>query len=158
MGISGYYILHRDSIFQQNTALEKESEKIKGAFRGYGKVYNSNSIASNDYDRKVDKLENFIFEYQIEPKSVCELCIGIMGQNNFKLTNEFKKDKSKVLLFKKDEYISEIYFGEDKKITITLKRYDFFRESKLYDILSPVILITAPLNPLRRFEKWNFSW
>jgi hypothetical protein len=158
MGISGYYILHKDSILQQNTTLEKENEKIKEVFRAYGKVYNSNSIVSNDYDRKVGKLENFIFEYQIESKSACELCTGIMGQNNFKLTNEFKKDKVKVLLFKKDEYISEIYFGEDKEATIILKRYNFFRESKLYDILSPVILITAPLNPLRRFEKWNFSW
>lgn len=158
MCISGYYILNRESILQKNIQLGQEIDKIKEDFRAYGKVYNSNNIAINNYERKVDKIEDFIFEYQIESRKVGELSIEIMEKDNFKFVNEFNRNKTKVLLFKKNEYISEIHFSEDKEVEVTLRRYNSFRDSKWYDILSPIILITSPLNPLRRLEVFNFSW
>jgi len=157
MYISGYYILNRESILQKNIQLGQEIEKIKEDFRDYGKVYNSKNIRINPYDSKIEKIEDFIFEYQTVTRGVEDFCIKIMEKNNFKLVNEFNRDKTKVLLFRKNEYISEIHFTEDKEAKIILRRYDTFRESKLYDILSPIILITSPLNPFRRLEVFNFS-
>lgn len=152
MYISGYYILNKDSIMQKNIQLEQEIAKIKEDFRAYGKVYNTKSISFNSYD----KIEDFIFENQT--REMEDFFIKTMEKNNFKLVNIFNKDKMKVLSFKKNQYISEMHFSENKEVKITLRRYDSFRESKLYDILSPLILVTSPLNPFRRFEVFNFSW
>lgn len=155
MYISGYYILNKESIMQKNIQLEQEIAKIKEDFRAYGKVYNTKSISFNSYD-KIEKIEDFIFENQT--REMEDFFIKTMEKNNFKLVNIFNKDKMKVLSFKKNQYISEMHFSENKEVKITLRRYDSFRESKLYDILSPLILVTSPLNPFRRFEVFNFSW
>ena len=158
MYISGYYILNKESIMQKNIQLEQETAKIKEDFRAYGKVYNSKNIRLNSYDSKVNKIEDFTIEYQAAAGKEDDFCIEIMEKNNFRFVDEFNREKTKVLLFEKMEYISEIHFSEDKDVRIMLRRYDFFRDSKLYDILSPIILITSPFNPLRRFEVFNFSW
>jgi hypothetical protein len=157
MCISGYYMINKDNILQKNIELKQETESLKEDLRAYGKVYNSKNIRFNAYD-KVEEIKDFIFEYQVESKKAEDFCIEVMEKNNYKFVNEMHKDKTKTLLFRKNEYIAKIQFLEDKDVEITLKRYDYFRESKWYGFLSPIILVTSPFNPLRRFETFNFSW
>lgn len=157
MCISGYYMINKDNILQKNIELKQEIGSLKEEFKAYGKVYNSKNIRFDEYD-KVEEIKDFIFEYQVEAKKAEDFCIEIMEKNNYKFVNEIHKDKTKTLLFRKNEYITEIQFLEDKDVEITLKRYDSFRESKWYGLLSPIILVTSPFNPLRTLETFNFSW
>ena len=151
MCISGYYIKNKDDILQKNFELKQEIENIKDGFKANGKVYKSKDIRFDEYN-KIEKIEGFIFEYQIMPSEAKDVCINIMETNNYKFISEVNKNKIKILQFKKNEYISEINFCEEKEIKIALKRYDSFRESKLYTILNPIIVLTSPFNPLRQFE------
>lgn len=151
MCISGYYLVNRDNIVQKNIELKQENEKIKEDFKAYGKVYNSKKIIVDVYN-KVDQIEDFIFEYQMGVRKAEDFCIEVMEKNNYEFVNEINKDETKTLLFKKNEYITEMNFLEDKDIKIKLKRCDSFRESKWHDFLSPIIWITSPLNPLEYFE------
>lgn len=152
MCTSGYYALNREGVMQKNMQLGNEIEKVKEDVSLYGKVYHSKTIILSDYDSKIAKREAFIFEYQMGSRKTEELCIEIMKKNDFEITNELNnEDDTKVLLFKKNEYIGEIHFLNDKEAEITVRRYDWFRESKWYDILSPIMLLTSPWNPFRRF-------
>lgn len=156
MCISGYYLVNRDNIVQKNIELRQENQKIKGAFKAYGTVYNSKNIIGDVYN-KVDKIEDFMFEYKIDTGKTEDLCIEIMDKNNYEFVNEINQDKIKTLLFKKNEYITEMNFEKGKDIEIKLKRYNSFRESKWHYFLSPLIWITTPLNPIAYFEKFKFS-
>jgi len=156
MCISGYYLVNRDNIVQNNIELKQENQKIKDTFKVYGKVYNSKNIIGDVYN-KVDEIDEFMFEYKIEARKTEDFCIEIMDKNNYEFVNEINQDKIKTLLFKKNEYITEMNFEKGKDIEIKLKRYNSFRESKWHYFLSPLIWITTPLNPIAYFEKSKFS-
>ncbi|WP_199883760.1 hypothetical protein [Anaerosinus massiliensis] len=157
MCISGYYIINKDNILQKKIELNQEFESLKGYFKAYGKVYNSKNISFNEYD-KVEEIKDFVFEYQVEVKKVEDFCIRAMERNDYNFIEKFDKDKTKTLLFRKNDYITEIQILEDKDIEITLKRYDSFRESKWYSLLRPIILVTSPFNPIRTLETFSYSW
>lgn len=152
MCISVYYIINKDKISQENIELKQEARSLEEDFRAYGKVHNFKSVMADKYDHRLDKIEKLIFEYQVESKKAEDVCFEVMEENNFKFVNEIEKDKAKILVFKRNEYITEIQFLTDKDTKITFKRYHSFRESKWYTFFSPIIWISSAFNPFRHLK------
>lgn len=152
MYTSGYYALNQDSIMKKNIQLKNEMEEIKKDITVYGIVYSSKPIILSDYDAKIAKREAFVFEHQMELGKVEKLCFEIMKKHNFEMEtgvdNEVAFPK---MLFRKNEYIVESYFLNNNEMEITARRYDWFRESKWYDVLSPIMMLTSPWNPFKWF-------
>lgn len=151
MCISGYYYINKEKIHQENRVLEDEMNKIKNNLQDYGKIYGSKNIIFNPYD-KISGIERFNFDCQNE-EAMKTISIEVMKKNEFILVNEINKKNENVLIFRKNKYIGELCFFEDKSMGILLKKDDIFRESNLYKFLQPFIWITAPLNPLKHFER-----
>ncbi len=152
MCISVYYIINKDKILQENIELKQEVASLEKNFRAYGRIYNFKSVMTDKYDHKIDKIEKLMFEYQVETRKSEVVCVEVMEENNFKFVNEIEKGKAKTLVFKRNEYITEIQFLADKDTKITFKRYNSFRESRLYAFLSPIIRTSSLMNPFRSLE------
>ncbi len=152
MCISGYYILYKNEIKQENIEIREEFIRIREAFENKIKTYDSKNIIYDHYN-KIAKTEEFCIEYKFVKGEDKNFYISIMQKNDFNFWGQLEKERKKTLLFKKNEYLCTIELSGSDDVVVLLRRDDFYRDSKFHDILSPIIFLTSGINPLKYFEK-----